>query len=81
MSIVKKYAKLRGMSDDELIQEHDEVAKGSMVGVNYYLDELARREQDRATNAMLKYTRWITIMTIIMTIATIVNVMVALIPQ
>jgi hypothetical protein len=70
-------AELRGISDEELVARHDQVATHLDPSVNYYLAELARRDQDRQTQAMLGYTRWITVMTAVMTVATIVNVIVA----
>jgi len=36
--------------------------------------ELARRDQERQTNVMLRMTKWIAAMTVVMTVATIVNV-------
>lgn len=68
---------LRELSDDILIQRHDERAKSTTVGTNHYLAELARRDQDKQTKAMLKYTWWITLMTGIMTISTIINIIIA----
>jgi len=68
---------LRDLPDDILIRKHDEIAKVTVVGTNHYLAEIARRDQDKQTKAMLKYTWWITVMTVIMTIATIVNIIIA----
>lgn len=71
-------AELRALSDDELVGRHDQLAKHTVVGTNHYLQELTRRDQDRQTQAMLRHTRWVTVMTGVITIATIVNVVVAL---
>lgn len=68
---------LRELSEDELIKKHDAVAMATAVGTNHYLTELARRDQDRQTKAMLRYTWWITLMTGIMTITTIINIGIA----
>ncbi len=65
---------LRGLSDDDLVAQHDEIAGSTVVGLNYYLAEIARRDQDRQTQAMLSYTKWVTIMTAIITVATIANI-------
>lgn len=67
---------LRQLSDEELIKRHDKEASRTEVGINHYLTELARRDQDRATLAMLEYTRQIKRMTLVMTIATVVNLIV-----
>lgn len=68
---------LRALSDEEVIARHDKLAEQTVVGTLHYLNEIARRDQDRQTQAMLRYTQWITYMTIIMTIATILNLIVA----
>lgn len=68
----------REMSDDQLIENHNLLAaKGTTVGTQHFLDEIARREQSKQTDAMLSYTRWITWMTVIVTLATIVNLVIA----
>ncbi|MEK6590052.1 MAG: hypothetical protein AABZ11_05175 [Nitrospinota bacterium] len=74
---------LRKLTEEELIIRHDnetratQVIEGGPLWQIYYLDELKRRDQNRQTQAMLNYTKWITIMTVIMTIATIINVILA----
>jgi hypothetical protein len=72
-----KIAELRRMSDDAVIAAHDQISEQGQPGVSYYLDELARRGQLRQDEAMLRYTRHIDWMTFVMTIATIINVVVA----
>ena len=79
-----KYLKLLAMSDDELIEKYDTLAESTGVGLGFALDELVRRGQTRQTEAMLKqtdtmlkYTRYILWMTIVVTVATIVNVVIA----
>lgn len=68
---------LRLLSDEEIIGRHDRLAESTQVGVNHYLSEIARRDQDRQTRAMLSFTKWITIMTIAITVLTIANVIIA----
>jgi hypothetical protein len=70
-------AGLRSLSDEDIIARHDRAAEHTSVGVVYYLAELGRRDQNRQTEAMLAYTRSIKTLTLIVTIATIVNVLVA----
>lgn len=72
-----KLKELRDMDEDDLIAAHDRVANRTEPAVNYYLSELARRDQSRQTKQMLKYTNLIFIMTGIITIATIINVVIA----
>ena len=69
---------LRGIDIEELISEHDKLAEHLVPSVNYYLEEISRRDQDKQTKAMLSYTKYIFWFTAIVTIATIVNIIVAL---
>jgi len=43
----KTIEELRALSDDDLITEHDELAGNTVVGTDYYLNELVRRETER----------------------------------
>ena len=43
------------------------------MGVQYYLDELDRRYQERQADAILRFTKWITAMTAVITLATLVS--------
>ena len=70
-------SELRQMTDEQLIATHDGLAPDVLVGLQYYIDELSRRNQSKQTEAMLRYTRWIAGMTFIVTLATIVNVGIA----
>lgn len=73
------YEQLRQIEDDELIRQHDEKARHTAVGISYYLEELARRDAQRVSNSMLKCTKWITPMTTVMPLATLANVVIAII--
>jgi hypothetical protein len=42
---------LRAMTDDQLIEEHDGHAVNTIVGTDYYVEELERRSRERATEA------------------------------
>ncbi|MFO7583969.1 MAG: hypothetical protein R6W69_04490 [Anaerolineales bacterium] len=68
---------LRSLSSEDLIKKHDQLARTTSHSVNYYLQELARRDQNAQTEVMLKLTRWITWMTAVITLATIVNLILA----
>jgi hypothetical protein len=72
-------AQLQTLPDEELIKQHDAIiaTHNIVVGVQYFLDELRRRESSRQQETMLAYTRQIRVMTVIVTVATIVNVLVA----
>ena len=76
---VPTIATLRTMSDEQLIQEHDKIAIHVVPGISYYLDELSRRKFERQNDAMLSYTKSIKFMTCVVTIATLINLIIALI--
>lgn len=79
-----KYLKLREMTEEELIRRYDELAQNTAVGLDFVLNELVRRQQSKQTDAMmhqsdvmLRYTKWIVWMTIIVTVATLINLYIA----
>lgn len=74
----RSYKELQKVSDEELIKEYDEQAKYTAVGINYYADELSRREIEKSNRIMVNCTIAITVMTAVMLIATIVNVFIAM---
>lgn len=78
MGMSLTYRELRKMSDEELIDQHDKESKYTVVGTSYYLEELARRDSQRVNDSMLRCTKWITAMTAIMLLATVVNVLITL---
>lgn len=43
--------KLRSLSDNEIIAEHDKSALNTSVGTNYYMQELDRRSRERYEKA------------------------------
>jgi hypothetical protein len=70
---------LKALTDDELEKRHDEQAQSTMVGTQYYLDELGRREQDKLNHEMLKLTREMHHMTVVMTRATLLALGIAVV--
>ena len=68
------YQDVRALSDEEAIERYDKVAQNTVDSLGFWRDELFRRAEARQTRQLLRLTRWITIMTGVMTIATIVNV-------
>jgi CHASE3 domain sensor protein len=68
------YQQLLAMSDEQLIAAHDGAAKHTVLGLNYYLDELRRRATDRQTQRMVELTEAIERLTRIVTLFTGVSV-------
>ncbi|RQX15844.1 hypothetical protein DDE19_17680 [Micromonospora ureilytica] len=55
--MVRSIRDLRETSDDILIDEHDQKARSTHVGTDYYTDELERRERRRAIEASDRLAR------------------------
>ena len=51
------FSELRNLSDDQLVKMYDYQARTTRVGIDYFVDELNRRYQERSTKAMLEYTK------------------------
>lgn len=61
------------LSDKQLIEEHDRLAANTVMGINYFIEELRNREQAKANKAMGKLTKQILFLTVVVTIATLIN--------
>lgn len=72
--MAESVAELRSLSDEDVIAQHDARAGFTDMGPDYYMWELYRRDQERQTSEMLRLTDKITIMTAVITIATLINV-------
>ena len=59
----RSLAELRGLTDAELTEQHDLMAAGTEIGLNYYLAEITRRRQDRHERLMIRLTWTITALT------------------
>ena len=78
MKMWPTWAKLRTLSDEELIARHDEEARTTVSGTELCLGELRYREQSRLNQSVRRYTRYIFWLTVAVTLATIVNVVLSL---
>lgn len=74
--MARTWAELKELPDEELIKEYDKLAKDTVEGTKQYLAELRHRDLKRQSDTMLKYTKQVKLMTIIITVATIINVVV-----
>jgi hypothetical protein len=66
-------AQLRTVPTEQLIREHDEMAKMTNVGTDYYLEELARRDNAQ----FARQTWWMTLAILGLTIANTLFVAIA----
>ena len=67
MHMAEELKTLQNLSETELEKRYDEIAKNTVVSLNFYLAEIVRRQQQ-------KQTKWIIALTAIMCIATVVSV-------
>jgi hypothetical protein len=75
----RTWAELQQSSDIELITEHDKEAQNVRPPLSYYLEEMRFRHLNRHSETILKYTKHVKWMTVIITFATIINVIVLII--
>ncbi|HEU0129751.1 MAG TPA: hypothetical protein VFQ85_02015 [Mycobacteriales bacterium] len=68
-----KLAELRSRTDEELVALHDAAAEHTIVGVSYYLEELARRDTVRSGDRIEALTAQVTRLTTIITWLTALN--------
>src|SRR5665647_1127058 len=80
MGMSPSFDKLKKLSVEELEQLYDKEAQSSVIGTNFYLDELARRAQDRQSSLMLSYTKRMLWLTVIIGIFTLANLAASAIP-
>ena len=80
-------AELRAMSDEELVKYHDSVAQNTTTSLDYYREELVRRENTRQneyttqmteemrnmTSGMLRATKVMAWLTVFITLLTVAN--------
>ena len=75
VAIPHSLGELRGLTDEQVIEAHDQEAEYlGGLSVRYWLAELQRRDQDMQTRRIVNLTWAIAGMTGVMTVATIVNV-------
>ncbi len=74
------YAKLRELTTERLVQLYDETAKTTVLGLDFLRQELARREAAEQTKAISLMTKQMRDLTVVITVLTVINVMLAAIP-
>jgi len=72
MSMATKYSELRAMTTEELVRRYDELATHVDLGLDFYRQEIWRRDQERQTQTMLTLTWVIAALTLVNTIAVVV---------
>lgn len=76
--MVRSIAELKKTNTEDLIREHDLIAANTVSGTAYYLDELRSRDNSKLAQSMDRFTRNIFWLTVVMAIATLVQLALAL---
>lgn len=74
MSMIPKHEQLQSLSNQELIDRYNAEAEHTVVGTDFYRDELFRRVQAKQTAEMLAFTRQVRNLTVVIALLTVVNV-------
>lgn len=74
--MVESFQQLRRMSREDVERKYDDVARSTGGNINFYRDELLRRELEEQSNKMSRFTRQVRDMTIAITAMTIIVVIV-----
>ncbi len=67
---------LRALKIEDIVNQYDSLIIHAVGTPEFYLNEIYRREQEKQTKAIVSYTKWITGMTFIMMLTTIINLIV-----
>lgn len=74
MGMTPTFEGMREMTDGELLEVYNQQAKNTSIGLAFLRDEIQRREQNRQTRTMVTLTWSIAVMTLVVTVATLINV-------
>lgn len=79
-SQLRTIAELQPLSDQEIIRLHDDIAraKNYLVDIDFYLNELARRENDRVAKKALWLTAAATILAVAAFVTSVLQVILAI---
>jgi hypothetical protein len=80
--MVRKINELRATPDDVLIAEHDAAAVNTIVGTDYYMEELDRRSRDRFTqqsHQLAQRTYWLAVASAVLSVVAVIASVLALV--
>lgn len=80
MGMAPSHVDLANLSDDELVARYNTLASTTVVGTQFYLDELTRRRMSKESARMLTLTQTMERLTWVILILTVINIVVAAIP-
>lgn len=79
MTMAPNLSKLRAMSDEDIVATYDDVAQHTGVGLQFYLDELVRRETARTNEKLVALTGQIRLLTVATTAAAIIAIAISVV--
>lgn len=68
--MAESFEKLSGLTKEQLVQQYNEIAKSTAWGLQFYRDEISRREAAEQNEQMLAFTKQMRNMTIAITAMT-----------
>jgi hypothetical protein len=80
MSLAPKHNELDELADEELVARYNALAASTVVGTQFYRDEIARRQTAKESARMLSLTETMSRLTWVMLVLTVINVIVAAVP-
>lgn len=80
MSLAPKHNELDELADEELVARYNTLAASTVVGTQFYRDEIARRQTVKESARMLSLTETMSRLTWVMLVLTVINVIVAAVP-
>lgn len=80
MTLSPRHEELAALSDRDLISRFNAAAENTVVGLNFYRDELVRRQLARESERMLRLTRSMRNLTWVILVLTVVNVVAVMVP-
>jgi hypothetical protein len=72
-------AELRAMTDEQLVETYDSIAKHTGVGTQFYLDELVRRQSERTNFKLIALTDQIRMLTLAVAGASVIALAIAVV--
>ena len=80
MGYIPKHDELQALSYEELVARYDAAAANTVVGTDFYREELFRRQVARESARMLKLTETIRTLTWAILVLTLANVVLVAVP-
>ena len=78
ITMAEDIEKLQSLTRKELVESYNKVAQSTQVGLDFWREEIWRRDVEEQTQRMLVLTRQMRNMTIAITVLTVINVAVFL---